>query len=141
MELFLRAVVEQLYDAYTAAILGAVGKRETTIFQLDELGNALMPGFYRGAFPRGKHPGPDGRRHVLLVNGMSGPPGDHWHAIYREPGHPRMAAGLRCRLSRLAGSGWHAAQPAAGFGALRPINITSVIVLTDSRKLWWWLLV
>jgi hypothetical protein len=80
-------MAETLYDAYTSAILGAVGKKETTNSELDRLGNALMPGFYRGAYPRGKQPGPDGTRHVLLANGMSGPPGDHWHAIYREPGH------------------------------------------------------
>jgi hypothetical protein len=80
-------MAETLYDDYVSAILGAVGKKETTNFQLDQLGNALMPGFYRGAYPRGKQPGPDNTRHVLLVNGMSAPPGDHWHAIYREPGH------------------------------------------------------
>eukprot|EP01047_Picozoa_sp_COSAG01_P021696 COSAG01_NODE_1265_length_10990_cov_23.579745_8_plen_170_part_00 len=80
-------MAETLYDDYVSAILGAVGKKETTNSELDRLGNVLMPGFYRGAYPRGKQPGPDGTRHVLLVNGMSGPPGDHWHAIYREPGH------------------------------------------------------
>ena len=90
VNLSLCKMAESLYDQYVSAILGAVGKRETTNFELDQLGNVLMPGFYRGAYGRGKQPKPDGTRHVLLVNGMSGPPGDHWHAIYREPGHPDL---------------------------------------------------
>ena len=28
----------------------------------------------------------DGTPHFYIVNGMSGPPGDHWHGVYREPG-------------------------------------------------------
>ena len=83
-------MAEQLYDQYVDAIVGAVGRDETTNFQLDRLGNALMPGFYRGAYARGQQPGPDGTRHVFIVNGMPGPPGDHWHAIYREPGYPDL---------------------------------------------------
>jgi hypothetical protein len=77
---------ETLYDTWVSGITGIVGRKETTSSQLDEYGKALMPGFYRGAFARGDHPPPDGTRHFLIVNGMTGPPGDHWHGIYREPG-------------------------------------------------------
>jgi hypothetical protein len=81
---------ETLYDTWVSGITGIVGRKETTSSQLDEYGKALMPGFYRGAFARGDHPPPDGTRHFLIVNGMTGPPGDHWHGIYREPGQPDL---------------------------------------------------
>ena len=47
---------EHLYNQYSDAIIGAVGKDATTAQQLNTLGNALMPGFYRGAHPRGQEP-------------------------------------------------------------------------------------
>ena len=67
---------ETLYNHYSNAIIGAVGKDATTAQQLNTLGNALMPGFYRGAHPRGQEPVDDGTKHVYVVNGMTGPPGD-----------------------------------------------------------------
>ena len=81
---------EELYDAWVSGITGIVGRDETTTTQLNQYGEALMPGFYRGAFARGDEPPPDGTRHFLIVNGMTGPPGDHWHGIYREPGKPDL---------------------------------------------------
>jgi hypothetical protein len=77
---------ETLYNHYSNAIIGAVGKDATTAQQLNTLGDALMPGFYRGAHPRGQEPVDDNTKHVYVVNGMTGPPGDHWHAVLREPG-------------------------------------------------------
>eukprot|EP01047_Picozoa_sp_COSAG01_P073371 COSAG01_NODE_11943_length_1829_cov_25.165896_1_plen_139_part_00 len=81
---------ETLYDTWVSGITGIVGRKETTSSQLDEYGKALMLGFYHGAFAQGDHPLPDGTRHFLIVNGMTGPPGDHWHGIYCEPGQPDL---------------------------------------------------
>ena len=67
-----------------------MGRDETETSQLDTMGSHLMGKFYRGAHARGKEPMNDGTRHCFLVNGMTGPPGDHWHGIYREPGHPDL---------------------------------------------------
>ena len=58
---------ETLYNHYSNAIIGAVGKDATTAQQLNTLGNALMPGFYRGAHPRGQEPVDDNTKHVYVV--------------------------------------------------------------------------
>jgi hypothetical protein len=84
------ADAEALYDRHVRRITRQVGRDETTATQLNRYGRALMPGFFRGAFARGQEPPPDGTRHFVIVNGMSGPPGDHWHGVYREPGHPDL---------------------------------------------------
>ena len=76
---------ETAYDKYVRAILPHTGLHETTQDQLDSWGKQLMGGFYRGSFARGKEPPDDGTAHMFIVNGMTGPPGDHWHAVYREP--------------------------------------------------------
>jgi hypothetical protein len=81
---------ETAYDKYVRAILPHTGLHETTQDQLDSWGKQLMGGFYRGSFARGKEPPDDGTAHMFIVNGMTGPPGDHWHAVYREPGHPPL---------------------------------------------------
>jgi hypothetical protein len=44
----------------------------------------LLGSFYRGAFPAGSEPPPDGTRHIVLYNTMDRPPGEHWLAEYRE---------------------------------------------------------
>ena len=74
------------YERYVDAILPATGMHELTDSELDKIGHRIMPGFYRGAFARGKEPADDGTAHFYIVNGMTGPPGDHWHGVYREPG-------------------------------------------------------
>lgn len=81
---------ETAYDGFVDAILPSTGTKETTQEQLDTYGHALMPGFYRGAHARGKEPPDDGTAHFFIVNGMTGPPGDHWHGVYREPGKPDL---------------------------------------------------
>lgn len=81
---------ETAYDRFVRAILPSTGTEETTQEQLDKYGHALMPGFYRGAHARGKEPPDDGTAHFFIVNGMTGPPGDHWHGVYREPGKPDL---------------------------------------------------
>ena len=77
---------EKAYSQYVEAILPATGTHELSDSELDKVGHRLMPGFYRGAFARGKEPPDDGTPHFYIVNGMTGPPGDHWHGVYRAPG-------------------------------------------------------
>ena len=63
-----------------------MGSRRTSTNELDTVGNALMPQFYRGAFPATQQPAPDGTTHALIVNTMDRPPGQHWVGLYREKG-------------------------------------------------------
>ena len=44
----------------------------------------MLGSFYRGAFPAGGEPEPDGTNHIVLYNTMDRPPGEHWLAEYRE---------------------------------------------------------
>ena len=56
----------------------------TSTHDLDRAGHALLGSFYRGAFPAGSEPEPDGTNHIVLYNTMDRPPGEHWLAEYRE---------------------------------------------------------
>ena len=56
----------------------------TSTHDLDRAGHALLGSFFRGAFPSGSEPEPDGTRHIVIYNTMDRPPGEHWLAEYRE---------------------------------------------------------
>ena len=79
---------EKLWSKYLAALREYMGDEETSQEQLNKMGKALMGKFFQGCYARGQEPpfGPK-RRHAIIVNTDTGPPGEHWIAIYREPGH------------------------------------------------------
>ena len=85
------------YERYVDAILPASGTHELSDSELDKIGYQIMPGFYRGAFARGKEPADDGTAHFYIVNGMTGPPGDHWHGGGAAP------TGMQADLSTVDG--------------------------------------
>ena len=58
--------------------------KSTSTHDLNRAGHELLGDFYRGAFPAGSEPKPDGTRHIVLYNTMDRPPGEHWLAEYRE---------------------------------------------------------
>ena len=58
--------------------------KSTSTHDLDRAGHELLGEFYRGAYPAGSEPEPDGTRHIVLYNTMDRPPGEHWLAEYRE---------------------------------------------------------
>jgi hypothetical protein len=58
--------------------------RRTSASELDAAGRLLLGEFYRGAYAAGAEPPPDRTRHVVIVN-TSGPPGEHWMCLYRDP--------------------------------------------------------
>ena len=79
---------EELWREYLAALRKGMGDSETSQKELNKMGKALMGKFFQGCYARGKEPAVDRKhRHVVIMNTQSGPPGEHWVAIYREPGH------------------------------------------------------
>ena len=58
--------------------------KSTSTRDLNLAGEQLLGEFYRGAYPAGSEPEPDGTRHIVLYNTMDRPPGEHWLAEYRE---------------------------------------------------------
>ena len=79
---------ESLFKDYLKALRQEMGSEETSDEQLNKIGKSLMGSFFQGVYARGKEPKVDRkRRHVVIMNTDTGPPGEHWVAIYREPGH------------------------------------------------------
>ena len=59
--------------------------RRSSTSDIDRAGQILLPGnFYRGAFAAGQEPPPDGTQHVVIINTMDRPPGEHWMCEYRD---------------------------------------------------------
>ena len=59
--------------------------RRSSTSDIDRAGQLLLPGnFYRGAFAAGQEPPPDGSQHVVIINTMDRPPGEHWMCEYRD---------------------------------------------------------
>jgi hypothetical protein len=58
--------------------------RRTSTSELNEAGEQLLGSFYRGAWPAGMEPPPDGTDHVVIYNTKDRPPGEHWLCEYRE---------------------------------------------------------
>ena len=72
-------------EEYLHEVIRVMGSaRRTSASELDRAGQLLLGEFYRGAFARGAEPPPDGTRHVVIVN-TTGPPGEHWMCLYRDP--------------------------------------------------------
>ena len=79
---------EKLWREYLGALREGMGDAETSQEQLNKMTKALMGKFFQGCYARGKEPAIDRKhRHAVIVNTDDGPPGEHWIAIYREPGH------------------------------------------------------
>ena len=62
----------------------------------------LLGDFYRGAHAAGAEPPPDGTRHVVIVN-TTGPPGEHWMCLYRDPTSEFRLMDLGTQPSRTPG--------------------------------------
>jgi hypothetical protein len=59
--------------------------RRSNTSDIDRAGQLLLPSkFYRGAFAAGQEPPPDGSQHVVIINTMDQPPGEHWMCEYRD---------------------------------------------------------
>ena len=58
--------------------------KRTSTSELNEAGEQLLGFFYRGAWPAGMEPPPDGSNHVVIYNTKDRPPGEHWLCEYRE---------------------------------------------------------
>ena len=59
--------------------------RRSSTSDIDRAGQLLLPSkFYRGAFAAGQEPPPDGSQHVVIINTMDRPPGEHWMCEYRD---------------------------------------------------------
>jgi hypothetical protein len=58
--------------------------KSTSTHDLNRSGHELLGSFYRGAFPAGSEPDPDGTNHVVIYNTTDRPPGEHWLCEYRE---------------------------------------------------------
>ena len=57
---------------------------DTSTHDLNRAGQQLLGTFFRGAYPAGSEPEPDGTDHVVIYNTMDRPPGEHWLCEYRE---------------------------------------------------------
>ena len=79
--------------------------RRTSASELDEAGNLLLGDFYRGAHATGAEPPPDGTRHVVIVN-TTGPPGEHWMCLYRDPTSEFGPEMLYDSMGRVPSDGW-----------------------------------
>ena len=80
--------------------MGSAARTSTS--ELDRAGHDLLGSFYRGAFPAGAEPPPDGTNHVVCMNTMDRPPGEHWLIEYRE-GDTRL---LYDSFGRLPSAHW-----------------------------------
>ena len=79
---------DKLFHEYLKALRKEMGDDETSQEQLNKMGKVLMGKFFQGCYARGQEPKKDRKhRHAVIVNTATGPPGEHWVAIYREPGH------------------------------------------------------
>ena len=76
--------------------------KRTSTSDLNRAGHALLGTFFRGAFPAGLEPPPDGSNHVVIYNTKSHPPGEHWLCEYRE-GDTRL---LYDSFGRLPSTNW-----------------------------------
>jgi hypothetical protein len=72
-----------LFSKYLGQVIELMGSRTTTTRELEEMGQQLMPGFFRGVFAATQQPEMDG---FCIVNTMDRPPGQHWLGLYRESG-------------------------------------------------------
>ena len=80
----------------------------TSTSELDNAGRQLLGDFSRGAPAAGSEPAPDGTQHVVLINTMDRPPGEHWMCLYREPSdaYPQGEQLLYDSFGRLPSTQW-----------------------------------
>jgi hypothetical protein len=81
-----------------------MGSRTTTTRELEEMGQQLMPGFFRGVFAANQQPAIDG---FCIVNTMDRPPGQHWLGLYRENGQSVLYDSFNKCASRVPRAAWH----------------------------------
>ena len=100
-------MAEQLFEQYLHEVIRVMGSaRRTSASELDRFGKLLLgDSFYRGAFAMSAEPPPDGTRHVLIIN-TTGPPGEHWMCLYRDPTSEFGSQMLYDSMGRVPSNGW-----------------------------------